>query len=437
MENGQLILPSQIELKLMPDSNKGGYLSRRLGLLDAVGIGLGAVIGAGIFVVTGVAAGVAGPAFLLGLVIAGFAATCNGLSSAQLAAQYPKSGGTYEYGNQVLNSHWGFAAGWMFLLSKLSAGGVVSIGFGNYFALLVPGVHPKVAALGAVMLLMVANYLGVKKAGRLNLVIVGITLLALLYFIASGISSIEMSNLVPFAPTGLGGIMEASAMLFFAFTGYARIATLGEEVKAPQKTIPGAIIITLITSVVLYLAVGFVAVGGVGANVLGSVASPLGYAAQVFQAPGLFALINLGASTAMLGVLLSQILGISRVMLAMSRRGDLPAALSTVHLIYKVPHYGILVCGGIIMMLSLFGTLEFIVSAASFSILLYYSITNIAAFKLQKQFKRYSDLVPILGLFACLSMAMFIEYAAILYGLAILGGGFVFRFVRKTVPTKK
>ena len=114
-------------------------LKRDLGLIDAVGVGLGAVIGAGIFVVTGVAAGQAGPAFLLGLLVAGFAATCNGLSSAQLAAVYPQAGGTYEYGYRLLNPWMGFAAGWMFLASKLAAGGVVALGFGTYLAALVPG----------------------------------------------------------------------------------------------------------------------------------------------------------------------------------------------------------------------------------------------------------------------------------------------------------
>jgi APA family basic amino acid/polyamine antiporter len=184
-----------------------GNLRRDLHLPDAVGVGLGAVIGAGIFVVTGVAAGVAGPAFLVGLFIAGFAATCNGLSSAQLAANYPQSGGTYEYGYQVLNPWLGFSAGWMFLASKLSAGGVVAIGFGSYLAELVPGVNPKIAAICAAVFLMLANYYGIRKAGKLNLLIVGITICSLLYFIISGIPSFNAVNLQPFAPEGWAGII--------------------------------------------------------------------------------------------------------------------------------------------------------------------------------------------------------------------------------------
>ena len=406
-----------------------GDLKRDLGLLDAVGVGLGAVIGAGIFVVTGVAAGVAGPAFLAGLVIAGFAATCNGLSSAQLAATYPQSGGTYEYGYQVLNPWLGFSAGWMFLASKISAGGVVAIGFGSYLAELIPGVHPKIAAVCAAVFLIIANYYGIKKAGKLNLIIVSITLLSLLYFIISGVSSFNSANLKPFAPEGWTGIAQSSAILFFAFTGYARIATLGEEVHNPKKTIPRAVIITLVSSIILYAGVSLIAAGGVGTDVLSSTSSPLGKAATIFEAPGVLLVIGIGAVTAMLGVLLSQLFGISRMMFAMARKRDLPAFLERVHPQHKVPHIGIFVSGGFIILLSIFGTLQVIVSAASFTILLYYSITNIAAMNMRKENKLYPNWIPVAGLVTCLSMAAFIEARTIVTGLSLLAFGLILRLV--------
>ena len=211
-------------------------LVRILTLKDAVGVGLGAIIGAGIFVVTGIAAGVAGPAFLVGLIIAGSIATFNGLSSAQLAAIYPQSGGTYEYGYRLINPSFGFSAGWMFLISKLAAGGVVAIGFGHYFYQLVPVGSPTTLSLVAVIFLTFINCFGIKKAGRLNLVIVGVTLFSLLYLVFSGIPKVNPDNFKPFAPFGVLGIAEAAALLFFAFTGYARIATLAEEVSDPKKT---------------------------------------------------------------------------------------------------------------------------------------------------------------------------------------------------------
>lgn len=411
-------------------------LRRDLGLLDAVGLGLGAVIGAGIFVVTGVAAGVAGPAFLVGLLIAGFAATCNGLSSAQLAAVFPQSGGTYEYGYRVLNPWLGFSAGWMFLASKLAAGGVVALGFGNYLSQLIPGVSPRAAAIGAVVVLTLANYFGIKKAGYLNLIIVSLTLCSLSYFVVAGIPSFAPANLRPFAPGGWTGIAESAALLFFAFTGYARIATLGEEVREPKQTIPKAVIITLVLSIILYSAIALVAVGEVGARVLSETGSPLGRAAQEFPFPGVVLIIGIGATTAMLGVLLSQLLGISRMMFAMARRNDLPSTLEVIHPKFHVPHIGICLSGGIVILLSIFGTLQFIVSAASFTILLYYSITNLAALRMRSEQKLFPDWIPVLGFIACLIMAVSLDQRSILAGLVLLVLGFGVRWVMQSKNRK-
>lgn len=299
-------------------------LVRALTLKDAVGVGLGAIIGAGIFVVTGVAAGVSGPSFIVGLIIAGIIASFNGLSSAQLAAIYPHSGGTYEYGYQLLSPTFGFSAGWMFLISKLSVAGVVAIGFGSYFYQLLPVASPKTISVVAVILLTVVNLFGIKKAGLLNLSIVALTLLSLFYLVISGIPAIEKNNFTPFAPFGISGIAESAALLFFAFTGYARIATLAEEVQNPEKTIPSAVIITIISAILLYAAVSFVAIGVVGAQGMAASTSPLQVVANALSTPAISIVVTIGASTAMLGVLLSQILGISRMMLAMGRRNDLP-----------------------------------------------------------------------------------------------------------------
>ena len=404
-------------------------LRRDLRLVDAVGIGLGAIIGAGIFVVTGVAAGVAGPAFIISLLIAGVAATCNALSSAELAATYPQSGGTYEYGYRLLHPTLGFSAGWMFLASKLAAGGTVALGFGSYFSQLFPAVPARYAAVGAAVLLTGANLFGIRKAGRLNTAIVSITLLTLLYFVVAGLPSFDADNLQPFAPYGFSGIAEAAALLFFAYTGYARIATLGEEVSEPEKTIPRAVVITITVSVLLYIAVVLVAVGAVGAGVLAESSSPLQSAAQVFTFPGVFWIVGLGAATAMLGVLLSQIVGISRMMFAMARRRDLPRILEHVSVAHGVPDYGILLSGAVVVLLSIFGTLQFIVSAAAFTILLYYGIANIAALRLAAGNKLYPRWIAVTGLISCLALAVSLPLSTISTGLGLLLGGFALRFL--------
>lgn len=403
-------------------------LKRDLNLTDAVAVGLGAVIGAGIFVVTGVAAGIAGPAFLLGLLFAGFAATCNGLSSAKLASVFPASGGTYEYGYRVLSPEAGFAAGWTFLLSKLSAGGVVALGFGGYLSELIPAIDGRLAALAAVALLTLANLTGIKKVGRINQIIVTLTLLGLLYFIGSGLGSFQRENLIPFAPSGWRSVAQSAGLLFFAFTGYARITTLGGEVHDPARTIPRAVVITLITSIILYSLVGLVAVGAVGSQALAATTAPLEAAARVMSAPGITTIIGLSATTAMLGVLLSQILGISRMMYAMAQRNDLPGFLGRVNS-SGVPSVSLLASALIIALLVMVGSIPVIAKTATFSILLYYSLANLSAIRLKDAPKLFPAWVSWAGLFACLAMAVTMDPGVIASGLLILGIGFILRFL--------
>lgn len=406
---------------------KTGQLKRDLRLPDAISIGLGAIIGAGIFVVTGVAAGVAGPSLLVGMFIAGIVATFNALSSAQLAATYPQSGGTYEYGYQVLHPWFGFSAGWIFLASKLAAAGTVALGFAGYFNALFPMASERLVAISAVFILTLVNYFGIRRSGNLNTVIVSVSVTALIYFVVAGIPSLNLDNLTPFAPQGWRGAIESSALLFFAYTGYARLATLGEEVHAPKKTIPKAITWALGIAIVLYTSVAFVAVAGVGTEVLADSRSPLEAAARTFQFPGVALVVAIGATTAMLGVLLSQLLGISRMIFAMSRRRDLPAVFDHVNPTYAVPDRGILIAGFFAILVALFGTFETIVAAAAFTILLYYSITNLAALKMREDDKLFPNWIPVAGLISCILLALTLSFNVIATGISVLLFGFVWR----------
>ncbi len=404
-------------------------LKRDLNLLAAVAVGLGAIIGAGIFVVTGVAAGIAGASFLIGLLIAGVVATFNALSSAQLAATYPQSGGTYEYGHQVLKPAFGFAAGWMFLASKLVAGGTVALGFAHYLSALIPGLPERPVAIAAVLLLTLVNYFGIQKTGLLNTAIVSVSVLSLLTFVIAGIPSINLRNLQPFAPAGWAGILRAAALLFFAYTGYARLATLGEEVREPRKTIPRAIILALVIAAALYAAVAFVAVANLGATGMAASPSPIEASAKAFNWPQVSKVVAIGATTAMLGVLLSQILGISRMIFAMARRGDVPSALAHVHPVHAVPDRGIFLTAAAMLLVILFGTLELIVATAAFTILLYYSIANLAAFRMRPEDRLYPRWIPVLGFISCLVLAATLELKVILSGLGLLALGFLLRWL--------
>jgi len=413
-------------------------LRRDLRLLDAVGVGFGAIVGAGIFVVTGVAAGIAGPALLLGLLVAGAAATANALSSAQLAAEYPQSGGTYEYGYQLLSPWAGFIAGWMFLASKIAAAGAVGIGLAGYLEEVFPEISPRVVAVGAILLFTGLNYLGIRRSSRVNLGIVAISVGALLLFIAVGGRSLDSANFRPFAPAGLSGVLESAAILFFAYTGYARIATLGEEVRDPRTTIPRAILITICGAILLYLCVALVALGLVGSEAMGGTLAPLHRAAEATGSSWLPGVVAIGAVTAMFGVNFSQILGLSRMVFAMARRGDLPNVLAEIHPRSAVPGHAVLLVGGTAALVAATGTLRGVAMAASFAILVYYGIANLAALRMPAGAKLYSDAVPLFGLAVCALLLFALPIATTVNGIALLMAGIVFRLLRlrSSSPTR-
>ena len=375
----------------------------------------------------GVAAGIGGPSLLAGLVLAGLAASANALSSAQLAAAYPVAGGTYEYGYRVLGPVFGFGAGWMFLASKTAALGTVALGLGAYLGTLLPGVPPRVVAATAVLAFTALNYRGIRRSSLANLVIVVISIGVLLALIAFGSAHVQVSRMRPFVSNGFSGLLEASAVLFFAYTGYARIATLGEEVRNPSRTIPLAIVVTVVLTLLLYLAVAFVSLGVVGADGLAATAAPLERVAREAGGSALAVTVAIGGVVAMLGVVLSQLLGLSRMVLAMARRGDLPPVLGAIHERYHVPHQAVVLMGAVGTLVAVTGTLRGVAEAASFTILVYYGIANLAALRMPRGAKLVPDAVPLVGLLACVTLAMALSATTIATGIAVLLAGFVFR----------
>ena len=418
-------------------SDKAPGLRRTLGLGDAVGIGFGAIVGAGIFVVTGIAAGVAGPALLLALPLAGAAAAANALSSAELAARYPQAGGTYEYGRRVLHPWAGFAAGWMFLASKTAAAGAVGLGIAAYLERVAPGVPGRAVALAAIALFTLVNALGVKKSSAANLAIVVVSTTTLVAFAVIAGLRFDAAELRPFAPAGAGGVLRAAALLFFAYTGYARIATLGEEVREPRRTIPRAILITVSSVSVLYLAVALAAVGAGGTAAMARSDAPLAEVAREMGMPALEAAVSAGAVCAMLGVLLSQLLGLSRMVFAMARGGDLPGWLAGVDAATGTPRRAVVLVGAAAAVAAAFGTLRAVAPAASFAILLYYAVANLSALRMPRGAKLYPDAVPAAGLAACLLLAASLPPRTAAVGVAVLAAGFVLRAASRTLAARR
>ncbi len=423
-------------------SDSPGQLRREVGLIGAVMLGLGSIVGTGVFVSIGIGAGVTGPAVVLAIAAAALVATANGLSSAQLAATHPVSGGAYEYGYRYLTPLLGFTAGWVFLLAKSASAATAALGFSGYL-LDLAGIHNDGAriatALAAIAILTAVILGGIRRSNRTNTVIVSITLGALGLFVLLGIPSARAgtpANFIPFlvpaaGETPLHAFLHATALMFVAYTGYGRVATLGEEVRDPRRTIPRAIVATLVVTMLLYVAVGYVAVASVGstrfAELTATTAAPLESIAQTFGVPGLGLLLAIGAITAMLGVLLNLILGLSRVLLAMGRRGDMPRSVAHIDPRSATPTIAVIVMAVVIGILALAGNVKTTWSFSAFTVLVYYAINNLAALRLPPDQRRYPRWIAWAGLFACAFLAVWVEPAIWLAGLAAIGVGWLLR----------
>ena len=396
-------------------------LKRVISLPGAVMLGLGSIIGTGVFVSLGIGASIAGPMVLPAIAVAGLVALCNGLSSAQLAANHPVSGGTYEYGHRWLNPSLGFIAGWMFLCAKSASAATAALGFALYLA---PD-HSLPIALATVGAVTALTLTGMQRSNTVNTLIVVAVLLSLLVFMAFGASAINAHPdrwQTAWDPESLSSLLPASALMFVAFTGYGRVATLGEEVAEPRRTIPRAIIATLVVTTLIYAGVAWVALANAG-NEFDSLAA----IAQSFSGSTLAKGLTVGAAIAMISVLLNLVLGLSRVVLAMGRRSDLPEATANIRENTGVPVIATIVVGIFIAGLAGLGDFKLTWSFSAFTVLVYYAITNLCAIRLKPEERLYPVWISYAGLIACLLLACFVEWRVMLAGLGLIGAGLAWK----------
>ena len=409
----------------MPDR-----LDRRLGLTDAVVVGLGAMLGAGVFAAVGPAAGAAGSWLLAGLLLAGMVAYANATSSAALAAVHPESGGAYAYGRRRLGPFWGFMAGWAFLAGKLASCAAMALTLGGYLA---PGLARPVA-LGGLVAVTVANYLGVAKTAAATRVVVAVVLAALATAVAGMLlgGQADLANLAGSGPgPGVYGVLQAAGLLFFAFAGYARLATLGEEVVDPARTIPRAVPLALGIALAVYAVVCAAALLAVGPAALAEAAAPLADAVAAGRLAGLEPVVRLGAAVASLGVLLSLQAGLSRTGFAMAANRDLPGALAAVHPRYRVPHRAELAVAGLVAVAVLAVDLRGAIGFSSTLVLVYYAVANAAALTLRPAERRWPRWLAGAGLAGCLLLAASLPVSSVLAGAAVLGIGAAVWVVRR------
>ena len=410
-------------------------LRRELGIPSAILLGLGSIVGTGVFVSIGIAAGITGPSIILAVAAAGLVAAANGLSSAQLAAAHPVSGGTYEYGNRLLSPGWGLTAGWMFLAAKSASAATAALGFAGYVVVAVDGSERAVVPLALIAVLSVGGVVisGIRRSATVNTIVVATALGALVVFLAGGLGKMSSANLTSgvFLEAGATGWLEATALMFVAYTGYGRIATLGEEVRRPAHTIPIAIVATMGITIALYAAVAVVGVGTVGAADLAAAtegpAAPLAAVALGYGSSAIARVVEIGAVAAMLGVLLNLILGLSRVVLAMGRRSDVPTQLAAVDEVRSTPRPATMVVVLTIALLTLIGDVRTTWTFSAMTVLIYYAITNLAALRLPPEHRRFPRWIAWAGLLACLSLAVFVDLRAWLAAAAILAAGWGLR----------
>lgn len=413
-----------------PDAPASGALARRLNLGDAVVIGLGSMIGAGIFASFAPAAAAAGAGLLVGLVIAGFVAFCNATSSAQLAAQYPTSGGTYVYGREQLGQWPGFFAGWSFVVGKTASSAAMAITFATYA---VPGPWVKPVAILAVILLTIVNTLGITRTALLTRVLVAISLVALTVAVIIGFTHTAPSAALSGPETTVYGVLQSAGFLFFAFAGYARVATMGEEVIDPARTIPRAITTALTITLIVYVLVAVSALHALGPAGLASASAPLGVVANTTGSawPGI--VIRIGAAAAALGALLAMIAGIGRTSLAMARNRDIPHWFAAVHPRFSVPYRAELALGLIVCLLIAVTDLRGAIGFSSFGVLLYYFVANASAWTQTRENRRYPRFLAIAGAIGCLILVATLPLSSIIAGIIVLAIGLGYRLIRRRV----
>ena len=420
-------------------------LARRLGLRDAVAIGLAAMIGAGVFAVWAPAAQAAGAWLLAGLGVAALVAFANAGSTAQLAVRYPESGGAYRYGRERLGAWPGFLAGWGFVIGKTASCAAMAMTAAAY---LVPPAWQKPVAVAAVIVLVGVNVLGVTRTARVASAIVSAVLAVLVVVVAAGVAAIADGGWAangtvdpvsePMAPiAGAYGVLQAAALIFFAFAGYARIATLGEEVREPTRTIPRAIGVAFAIVVVVYAAVGTATLGALGPDALASSAAPLvdavGVAGWLWAEP----VVRVAAGIAALGSLLALIAGVGRTSLAMARDGELPRPLTAVHPRFGVPHVAEITVGVAVVVLVLVADLRDAIGFSSFGVLLYYLVANASALSQPAGERLVPRWLSWLGAVGCVVLVVTLPLPSILGGIAVFAVGVVVRLIVLTMRRRR
>lgn len=433
-----------------PQQPKPQQLKRELGWFSASVMGLASVIGAGIFVSIGIAAGISGSFVIGALVVTGLLAACNSLNLAQLAVSHPVSGGIYEYGYKYLTPWLGFTGGWIYLLSKTAVAATAALGFSGYLlnalgitetSILIP-----IAEVAVVSITLIA--LGGMKLSKVStLVVVLITILSLLFLIVVGLYISINNGFDKLIASGTSvnhwniNFFQSVALMFVSYNGAARITMVGEEIVDPRQSIPKAVGITIVMTMLLYVGVAVASLGTIGAEAFAEAslvkAAPLQVVAQSFGIPGAGNILTLGAITSMLSILLTTILGVSRLLLAMGRRGDMPKFLSNLNESGTTPYWAVLSVGITITLLVLIGDVKTTWSLGTFGALSRSAIIALAALQMSDEERLYPKWTTWLSLSTSILLIFCVEWQYWVTGIGVIGLGLIWHFTIRQINSKE
>ncbi len=404
----------------MPDSSRAGDANEKskvgfkpvIGFLGATAISVGGIIGSGIFFIMGIAAGEAGPAVILSLLLAGIIAVFTAASFASLGSRITKEGGEYQFVYFMLGKEIGFFAGLLWIFSTVIAAVTVSLTFASYLSVLVPGIAINLTASAVCIGFVLVDLVGIRTSSRVNDLLVATKVGVLLFFIVVGLPFVRLEHFHPFFTKGSDGLLSSTFLIFFAYAGFGKITAASEEVKEPQKNVPRAIIASVLICAAIYMAAGFTSIGVVGADELSSsqfAAAPFAYVMRSTGFIPAFLVVSIGALAATANVLLIQILGLSRTIYAMSANKQLPEFLSRLHPRFRTPYRAQIVIGALMAVSAFLLSANSVISLTSLGILSYYALINLAALRIQegKRFLTRSHLVSILGLLSSSGLIAF------------------------------
>lgn len=408
----------------------------KLSLFDAVNVSLGSIIGAGIFVILGAAAAVAGPGLVVSVLIAAGVSLLTGFTTAALSRMYPHSGGVYLFTREAISDFAGFLVGWAWLFSNVIGGATVAVGFGYYLSFFFPGLPKAVGIVGVVVLTVWIQLLGTRESSRFNNVLGVVKVAVLLFFAAAIFRHFHAANFRPLMPFGMKGVWAGAATIFFAYAGFARVAVVADEIEDPKRNVPRATLISIGVSTVIYLVVALAAVGGAGAGLLARSGSPLADAMGSLGYRFGARLVAFGGLAATGTVLLASVWGLSRLAQVMARDGELPGFVgrSAGRKGGDVPRNAILLSGAGMLALAFSSDLPHIAYISSFSLLLYYAAMNLSGLKVLRGGIRS---VTALGFLSCIVLMFSLPTRAWVVGAVVVAAGIVFYRIRLLRQRKK